>query len=107
MPPRLPLDQLCELHGALRIVFPPTTTTRVEFHIDDQVGSLVDGDVVVGPVDRPDVVVTGDAMGFYRLVVDRDPDAVEVTGSRTALLELLAALPERVVRPAAEPGLAA
>ena len=56
---------------------------------------------------KEDVVVTGDAMGFYRLVVDRDPDAVEVTGSRTALLELLAALPERVVRPAAEPGLAA
>lgn len=109
MGPPTPDVQLEEdwLDGALRIAFPPTTTARVEFRIDDQVGSLVDGDVLVGPVERPDVVVTGDAMGFYRLVVDRDPDAVEVTGSRTALLELLAGLPERVVRPAADPGLAA
>jgi len=71
------------------------------------VGSLVDGDVVVGAVERPDVVVTGDAIGFYRLVVDRDLDAVEVTGSRTALRALLATLPEQVARPAADTGLAA
>lgn len=95
------------LDGALKIAFPPATDARVEFHIDGQVGSLVEGDVVVGPVERPDVVVTGDATGFYRLVVERDLDAVEVTGSRTALRALLAALPEQVARTAADPGLAA
>jgi DNA-binding HxlR family transcriptional regulator len=95
------------LHGALRIAFPPWTTARVEFRIDDQVGSLVDGDVVAGPVERPDVVVSGDALGFYRLVVDRDPDAVDLVGSRAVLRELLAALPEKVARAAADPGLAA
>ena len=95
------------LDGALKIVFPPATTARVEFRIDDQVGSLVDGDVVVGPLERPDAVVTGDARGFYHLVVDRNLDAVQVAGSRTVLRELLAALPEKVARPAADPGLAA
>ena len=95
------------LDGALKIVFPPATTARVEFRIDDQVGSLVDGDVVVCPLERPDAVVTGDARGFYHLVVDRNLDAVQVAGSRTVLRELLAALPEKVARPAADTGLAA
>ncbi len=95
------------LDGALRIAFPPTTAARVEFRIDDQVVSLVDGDVVAGPLERPEVVVRGDASGFYHLVVDRDLDAVEVSGSRSALRELLSKLPEKVAGPAADAGLAA
>ena len=83
------------------IAFPPTVTACVEFRIDDQVVSPVDGDVVSGPAERPDVVVTGDARGFYHLVVDRDLEAVEVTGSSDLLREILATLPPRVVGPAA------
>jgi DNA-binding HxlR family transcriptional regulator len=91
------------LSEALELVFPPTPAGRVEFRIDDEVASLVDGDVVAGPVEKPDLVVCGNARGFYHLVVDRDLDAVEVRGSRTALRALLTALPPVIAGPYAAP----
>jgi len=82
------------LVGALRIAFPPTATgSGVEFRICDEVASLVDGDVADGAIDSPDAVVTGDAPGFYRLVVDRDLDAVSIIGDESAVREVLATLP--------------
>jgi DNA-binding HxlR family transcriptional regulator len=82
------------LVGALRIAFPPTASAaQVEFRIGDEVASLVDGAVRSGAAEAPDAVVTGDAVSFYRLVVDRDLDAVSVRGSRTSLRALLALLP--------------
>jgi DNA-binding HxlR family transcriptional regulator len=82
------------LAGALRMAFPPTTTgSQVEFRIGDELASLVDGDVVDGAIDAPAAVVTGDAPGFYRLVVDRDLDAVSISGSKTAVRDVLATLP--------------
>jgi len=84
------------LAGALRIAFPPTATgTSVEFRVDDEHASLVDGEVVCGAADTPAAVVTADAAGFYRLVVDRDLDAVSITGSTRAVRDALAALPAR------------
>jgi len=87
------------LQDALHIAMPPTSTT-IEFRIDEEIASLVDGSVVAGPAARPDVVVTGNARGFYDLVVERDLDAVEVSGSRTALRALLDTLPPTVAGPA-------
>jgi hypothetical protein len=81
------------LAGALQMAFPPTTTGRFEFRIEEEVASLVDGAVVEGHTARPDAVISGDGTCFYRLVVDRDPDAVTVDGSRAALRRLLETLP--------------
>ena len=95
------------LAAALQIAFPPSTGARVEFRIEGEVASLVDGEVVRGSAERPDVVVSGDARGFYHLVVDRDLEAVDVRGSRPALRALLAELPAKVAGPsAAEPAAA-
>jgi DNA-binding HxlR family transcriptional regulator len=82
------------LAGALRMAFPPTTTgSRVEFRIGDEVASLVDGEVVAGAIDAPAAIVTGDAPGFYSLVVDRDLDGVSISGSKRAVRDALATLP--------------
>jgi DNA-binding HxlR family transcriptional regulator len=89
------------LIGALQLAFPPAATAAaIEFRIGDELACLVDGQVVAGSTERPDAVASGDAAAFYRLVVDRDLDAVEVRGSRTVLRELLATLPEAVAGPA-------
>jgi DNA-binding HxlR family transcriptional regulator len=85
------------LAGALRMVFPPiSTAASVEFRIGAEVASLVNGDVCDGPIDEPDVVVTGDAPGFYHLVVDRDVASVSVQGDADALAALLEMLPPTV-----------
>ena len=90
------------LTGALRMAFPPTTTgSRVEFRIGDELASLVDGDVVAGAIDAPDAIVTGNAPGFYLLVVERDLDAVSISGSKRAVLAVLAALPAQPASTAA------
>ena len=82
------------LVGALQMAFPPTATAaRVEFRIGDEVAALVDGEARGEATEAPDAVVTGDAAGFYRLVVDRDLEAVSVRGSREALCAVLATLP--------------
>lgn len=82
------------LVGALRIAFPPNTTgVRLEFRVGDECATLVDRDVEAGPIDDPDAIVTGDASGFYGLVVDRDLGAVTIDGSEEAVREVLAILP--------------
>jgi DNA-binding HxlR family transcriptional regulator len=104
MGPPTPDVELAEgwLQDALHIAM-SSTSTRIEFRIDDEVASLVDGEVVGGPAERPAVVVTGDARGFYDLVVERDVDAVQVRGSRTALRAFLDTLPPVVATPAEKP----
>ncbi len=85
------------LVGALRMVFPPiSSVASVEFRIGDEVVSLVNGDVREGPSDEPDAVVSGDAPGFYHLVVDRDLEAVSVQGDVDVLETLLETLPPTV-----------
>ena len=85
------------LVGAARMAFPSAPSgVSVELRIGDELASLVDGDVLAGPADRPDAVITAEPEGFYRLVVDRDLDAVSVRGSRTAVRRVLEALPQTV-----------
>lgn len=93
------------LHGALRIALPAASSTRrIEFRVGDEVAAVVDDAVVEGPIDDPEAVVTGDAPGFYCLLVDRDIAAVTVDGDRRAVEAMLAALP---TVPASEPAAAA
>jgi DNA-binding HxlR family transcriptional regulator len=73
---------------------------RFEFRIGDEIASLVDGEVIEGPVEAPDVLVEGDADGIYTMFVDRDLDQVEVTGDVELLTRLIAAAPERTDLPA-------
>ena len=81
------------LPGALRIALPATVAGRIEFRIGDELASVSDGDVVEGPIDAPDAVVVGDPAAFYCLLVERDVDAVEVTGDADLVRALVAALP--------------
>ena len=69
---------------------------RFEFRIGDEVASLVDGVVLDGPIDDPDVVVEADPDGIYYLFVDRSLERVTVTGDRALLEALVDAAPARV-----------
>lgn len=82
------------LAGALRMAFPPhPTDASIEFRVDDEVASFVEGEAREGSAENPDAIIEGDRAGFFHLVVDRDLDAVTVRGSRTVLRGVLATLP--------------
>jgi DNA-binding HxlR family transcriptional regulator len=72
---------------------------RFEFRAGPEVAALVDGEVADGPIDDPDVVVTGDPEGIYSLFVDRCLDRVEIQGDRSLLDALLDAAPPRAELP--------
>jgi DNA-binding HxlR family transcriptional regulator len=74
---------------------------RFEFRAGPEIASLVDGEVLDGPIDDADVVVEGDPEGIYSLFVDRCPDQVTITGDQGLLDALLDAAPARVELPAA------
>lgn len=69
---------------------------RFEFRVGDEVASLVDGVARSGPVDDPDVVVTGDPEALYHLFVDRRLDIVEIEGDRDLLERLVEVAPQPV-----------
>jgi DNA-binding HxlR family transcriptional regulator len=69
---------------------------RFEFRAGTEIASLVNGEVVAGPIEDPDVIVEGDAEGIYSLFVDRCADLVSVTGDTALLEELLDVAPPRV-----------
>lgn len=69
---------------------------RFEFRAGDEVASLVDGEVVAGPIDDPDVTVEGNPDGIYSLFVDRCFDLVTIEGDRELLEQLLEVAPARV-----------
>jgi DNA-binding HxlR family transcriptional regulator len=82
------------LRGALRIALPAASgERRLEFRIGEEIASVVDDAIVEGSIDEPDAVVIGDSPDFYRLMVDRDIDAVRIEGRSEAIREMLAALP--------------
>ncbi len=64
---------------------------RYVFRIGEERASIVDAETVPGEVADPDVVVTGDATGFYHLFVDGREDLVDVEGDREAFARLLEA----------------
>jgi DNA-binding HxlR family transcriptional regulator len=86
------------LPGALRIALPAHVLGRLEFRIGDEHASVAEGKVVDGAIEDPDAVVVADPPGFYRLMVDRDLDAVAVEGDVDVVRALLAALPGPVER---------
>ena len=73
---------------------------RFEFRVGEEVSSLVDGEVLDGPVENPDVVVEGDPEGVYYMFIQRRLDCVGVEGDRGLLEELIAAAPAPVDLPA-------
>jgi DNA-binding HxlR family transcriptional regulator len=80
------------LPGALCIAL-PSMDGRIEFHIGDEVASVEGGEVVPGPLERPDAVVSGDPPAFYKLMVERDLEAVSIEGDVEVVRAMVAALP--------------
>jgi DNA-binding HxlR family transcriptional regulator len=78
------------LEGALDTVFAPVAPPgRFEFHVGDEVASIVDREARAGSIEDPDVLVETDAAGFYYLFVERRWDGVTVDGDRELLERLL------------------
>ena len=101
--PPIDNDELFEgwLANAMDIVMAPLAPPgRFEFRAGPEIAALVDGEVVPGPIDDPDVLVEGDAQGIYSLFVDRCLDQVTIQGDRALLDALLDAAPPRVETPA-------
>jgi DNA-binding HxlR family transcriptional regulator len=95
-------DELFEgwLGNAMDIVIARLAPTgRFEFRCGEEIASLVDGEVLAGPIDDPDVVVEGDAESIYYLFVDQRLDLVRIEGDRALLKELLDVAPARVEAP--------
>lgn len=92
------------LHGALRIALPSASSERrLEFRIGEEIASVVDDVIVEGSIEDPDAIVTGDPPGLYRLMVDRDINAVSIEGRSDAIRAMLAALPAVQSEPVATP----
>jgi DNA-binding HxlR family transcriptional regulator len=88
------------LPGALRIALPSSCgPSRIGFRIGDERASLVDGQVTTEALADPDAVVSGDAAGFYRLMVERDVSAIAIEGDVGAVRDMLAALPSAPLEP--------
>ena len=95
-------DELFEgwLSNAMDIVMASVAPAgRFEFRAGPEIASLVDGEVLDGPIDDADVVVEGDPEGVYSLFVDRCLDGVTITGDQTLLDALLDAAPPRIETP--------
>ena len=89
------------LANALDTVLAPRAPSgRFEFRVGEEVASLVDGEVLDGPVEDPDVIVEGDPEGVYYMFIQRRLDCVGVEGDRSLLEDLVAAAPAPVVLPA-------
>jgi len=96
-------DELFEgwLSNAMDIALAPLAPSgRFEFRAGLEIASLVDGEVVDGPIADPDVLVEGDPEGIYSLFVDRCLDGVTIQGDQALLDALLEAAPPRFETPA-------
>ncbi len=88
------------LTNALDIALAPRAPGgRFEFHVGDEIASMVDGEVRSGPLEGPDVVVEATPEGIYDMFVERRLDQVAVSGDRDLLSELVEAAPPRAVVP--------
>jgi DNA-binding HxlR family transcriptional regulator len=80
------------LVGALDLAVSPLAgDMTVTFRIGEEEASIVDGRAVPGLVAVADAVVEGDPVGFYRLFVDGELDAVRIDGDFRAVEHLVAA----------------
>ena len=73
---------------------------RFEFHVGDEVSSMIDGEVLSGPIEDPDVVVETTPKGIYDMFVERRLDHVDVRGDSALLAQLVDATPPRAEVPA-------
>jgi DNA-binding HxlR family transcriptional regulator len=81
------------LVGALDVALGPLVPEgSLEFRVDEEVASIVDGHGYDGPAEAPDVIVTCDAAGFYHLFMSRRFDCVEIEGDRDLVERLVAAV---------------
>jgi DNA-binding HxlR family transcriptional regulator len=87
------------LDNVLATIAPPG---RFEFRVGDEVASVVDGKVQPGPIDKPDVLIEGDAVAVYHMFVDRNFDLVKIKGNRRLLNRLLDVAPAPVALAAVE-----
>ena len=79
------------------LLAPVAPPGRFEFRIGVEVASMVDGEVVPGPIEAPDVIVEGDPEGIYYMFVDRRLDCVSVVGDHDLLGRLLDVSPTPLV----------
>ena len=80
----------CWLPDALETFFAPVAPDgSFEFRIGDEVAALVDGEVVAGSVEEPDVLLEASPRAFYYLFVERRWDGIDVEGDRELLEQLL------------------
>ena len=79
------------LENALDTVFAPVAPSgSFEFHVGEDVASIVEGEARPGPLESADVVVGApDPAAFYHLFVERRWDEIEVEGDRDLLERLL------------------
>jgi DNA-binding HxlR family transcriptional regulator len=78
------------LPDALDAFFAPVAPDgSFEFRIGDEVAALVDGDVVAGSVEEPDVLLEASPRAFYYLFVERRWDGIDVEGDPELLEQLL------------------
>jgi hypothetical protein len=83
------------------IFLEPSPEARVEFRVDDEVASIVDGEARREPVESPHAIVSADRAGFYHLIVDRDLSCVAIDGDEPLVRSLIASLPYAEPSPAA------
>lgn len=78
------------------ILAPIAPPGRFEFRVGDEVATLVDGVARPTPIDNPDVVIEGDAVGMYWMFVDRRLDLVSIEGDFDLLERLIDVAPTPV-----------
>ena len=85
------------LANAVDVVLAPRAPTgRFEFRCGEEIASLVDGEARSEPVEEPDVVVEGDAEGFFYLFTAQRFDGVTIEGDRALLEQLVDVAPKPV-----------
>jgi DNA-binding HxlR family transcriptional regulator len=87
-----PADALQEgwlLHALDLGLSPVSPRGRIVFRIDSEEASLVDGEVVAGAVENPDVVIETDPTSFYHLIVHGRHEGVQIQGDQELIDELV------------------
>jgi DNA-binding HxlR family transcriptional regulator len=87
-PPTDGLNEGWLLHALDLGLSPVSPGGRIAFRIGDEEASLVEGQVTPGVVDGYDLLVEGDPVGFYELVVNGRDDGVTLDGDGALLEEL-------------------
>ena len=88
------------LANAVDIVLAPVAPPgRFEFRVGSEIASLVDGEVLAGSIEDPDVVVEATPEAIYYMFVDRRLDLVTIHGDRNLLAQLIDVAPPPLEAP--------